>query len=340
MTRGSNDVAPSSTRRGCNSQIVPGSTRKGGIIVPRGTRGGGSGGVGLGRTGEAFLFQSSAPSPAPYNSIITKSEARHKKKHTPNNYTKLKRDEDWLHWVIKFKRKAREDAYKHVLDENNELQHCSIGADCNLLKLQVNFLAMVLEFCLETSIGQFFVTTYIDGNARYVWFAVKNHYFTSSLALYASNQILTKLQNLNISTFTKLQDFLTQVQEFIQRYDQINPKNTMTTKFKINTLHNVVSKDKMLISSWVNYQEIHTAYNQGQQLIINYHNFLDYILKMSIAHNQTSPLSNHHANLILTNQYGTDDDSSVDITHISVHLAELDFFGGECTRIPSLRGQL
>ena len=46
---------------------------------------------------------------------------------------------------------------------------------------------------------------------------------------------------------------------------------------------------------------------------------------MSIAHDETSPLSTWHANLTLTNQYGTDDDSSVDISKFLVHLAELGF---------------
>ena len=113
----------------------------------------------------------------------------------------------------------------------------------------------------------------------------------------------------------------------------------MSAQFKINILNNVVNKDKMLTSSWVNYQEIHTACNPGQQLIVDYHDFLGYILKMSIAHDETVPLSNHHANLTRANQYGTDNDSSVDISQISVQLAELVFFWGECTRIPSPRSQ-
>ena len=49
------------------------------------------------------------------------------------------------------------------------------------------------------------------------------------------------------------------------------------------------------------------------KLIVDYQDFLGYILKMSIAHDETAPLSNHHTNLTHTNQYGNDDDSSVDI---------------------------
>ena len=143
---------------------------------------------------------------------------------------------------------------------------------------------MVLEFTLETLMGQFIVTTYIDGDTRYVWFELSKHYSSSTASLHALNQLLTKLQNLDISTFPKCQDFLTQVQRLIQRYDQINPNNKMTAQFKINSLHNAVCKDKILTSSWVNYQEIHTAYNMGPQLIDDYQNFLGYILKMNNAH--------------------------------------------------------
>ena len=124
----------------------------------------------------------------------------------------MKRDEDWPKWLIHFQRQAREDAYERVLDKNLEIKLCPLGADQDLWKLQVNFLAMVLEFCLKTSIGQFYVTTYIDTNARIAWFSARAHYFTSSAALHASNDILTKLQNLNITTFFKRQDFLTNVQ--------------------------------------------------------------------------------------------------------------------------------
>ena len=117
------------------------------------------------------------------------------------------------------------------------MKHTSICVDRNLQKLQVNFLAMVLEFCLETSIGKFLVTTYINGNVRYVWFAVCNHYSTSTAALHASNQILTKLQKLNISIFTKQQDFLTQVQE---HQNVTQPKlGVFATQFKIQKYVNV-----------------------------------------------------------------------------------------------------
>ena len=122
---------------------------------------------------------------------------------------------------------------------------------------------MVLEFALKTSIGQFIVTTYIDGDACFVWFEVRKHYSTSTASLHASNQLFTKLQNLDILTFPKHQDYLTQFQELIQRYDQIESNNKMTAQFKINSLHNAVPKDKILKSSWVNYQEIHTRSNPG-----------------------------------------------------------------------------
>ena len=184
-----------------------------------------------------------------YDPYIVELEACRKKMHKTDQYIKLKRDEDWPRWLIKFKRQAREDAYKRVLGRSKQFHLCSLGADQDLWKLQLNFFAMVLEFCLETSIGQFYVTTYIDVNARTVWFSVKDHYFTSTAALHASNDILTKLQNLNIATFTKFQDFLTNVQELIQRYDQINPKDPMSVHLKINTLQNAVSKEIMLTNS-------------------------------------------------------------------------------------------
>ncbi len=84
-----------------------------------------------------------------------------------------------------------------------EMRNCSPGLDRELWKLQVNFLAIVLEFCLETSIRKFYVTSYVDHSARDCWFAVKAHYFTSSLVVHASNDILTKLQRLDINTFSK-----------------------------------------------------------------------------------------------------------------------------------------
>ena len=99
----------------------------------------------------------------------------------------------------------------------------------------------------------------------------------------------------------------------------------MTAQFKINSLHHAACKDKMLTSSWVNYQEIHTTCNPGQQLVVDYQDFLGYILKMSIAHDETTLLSTSHANLTYTDVSGTGDDPSVDVTQISVHLAELGF---------------
>ena len=46
---------------------------------------------------------------------------------------------------------------------------------------------------------------------------------------------------------------------------------------------------------------------------------------MSIAHDETTLLSNHHANFTHTYTSEDADDSSVDVTQIAVHLAELGF---------------
>ena len=88
-----------------------------------------------------------------YDLFIAELEAWQKKTHKPNHYKKLTRDEDWPKWLVRFQRQAREDAYERVLNKNLEFKLCSIGADQDLWSLEVNFLAMVLEYCLETSIG-------------------------------------------------------------------------------------------------------------------------------------------------------------------------------------------
>ena len=55
---------------------------------------------------------------------------------------------------------------------------------------------------------------------------------------------------------------------------------------------------------------------------------MQYILKISIAHNKGTLLSTCHANTTHTDIFEDADDSSVDVTQIAVHLAELGFFGG------------
>lgn len=207
---------------GCGGgNATHGSSRGGGIPSDFG----GGGGVGGAFSGTG----------TPYNPFIAELEAWRKISHKTNQYIKLKRDEDWPRWLTKFQQRAKEDAFERVLDRAQHLHTCTLGASQELWKLQVNFLAMILEFCLETSIGQFYVTCLIDTSAFKVWFAVKDHYFTSTAALHASNDILTKLQNLNITTFTKRQDFLTNIQELLQCYDQLSPNDPMSVQLKINT---------------------------------------------------------------------------------------------------------
>ena len=98
----------------------------------------------------------------------------------------------------------------------------------------------------------------------------------------------------------------------------------MSVQFKISTLQHAVSKDKKLTNSWITYQEIHTATNQGQPLLVSYPDFLSYILKISIAHDLSTPLSGRNANLTFTGYTDNNsDDSSVENPTISAHLAEL-----------------
>ena len=98
----------------------------------------------------------------------------------------------------------------------------------------------------------------------------------------------------------------------------------MSVQLKISALQNAISKDKMLTNSWINYQEIYTATNPDKPLIVDYLDFLSYILKISIAHDNTSLLSGCHANLTLTGSTGDfSDDLLFDVPTISAPLAEL-----------------
>lgn len=157
-------------------------------------------------------------------------------------------------------------------------------------------------------------------------FEINQHDFSSTTSLYASNQIFTRLQNLDILTFSKCQDFLTKVQDLIQSYDRINLVK-MTAQVKINTPHSTVWKDNMITSSWVNFQEIHTTSNPGQPLVINYQDFLGYVLKMSLAHDKTNLLTNHQVNSTHTNA-SNDNYSSIYIAHIAAHFVNLSFSAG------------
>ena len=76
----------------------------------------------------------------------------------------------------------------------------------------------------------------------------------------------------------------------------------------------------MLTSSWINYQEIHNASNPGQPLVVDYYKFMTYVLKMSLAHDAVSPLSDRQAHSTRTGNVEHDC-----IREIALDLADLGY---------------
>ena len=139
----------------------PGAGRSGGTFT--GT-GGGRGGPPGGREG-GFTSGSKG-----VDTADAQLKAWHKKKHTPDGYMKLEKEEQWPWWFLSFWRHAREDEFDRVLEPKSvqSLKKCHPGSDTILWKFQVNFLAMALDYCLETGYGRFLIATYNDTNSHTV----------------------------------------------------------------------------------------------------------------------------------------------------------------------------